>query len=222
MDIIFFAAIAFYIFFKFSKELGKIDEDEKKRIEEKLFQKSSSFFGQKKESAENSQQIIEIKNQAEEKILENLSQEVRQNFLTILRSVNITAEFFINGAKSAFEIVVKSFAEEDLQSLKFLLSDKIFEGFQFAINERKSKNQKLISNIISIEKSEINSAMMIGNIASISVKFTTKQINYIINEQNQIIEGSKDLVVQLNDIWTFKKDITNQDPNWLIISTNFS
>ena len=30
VDIIIFAAIAFYIFFKLNKQLGKIDEDEKK------------------------------------------------------------------------------------------------------------------------------------------------------------------------------------------------
>ena len=38
MDILFFAALAFYIFFKLSKHLGRIDEEEKQQIEARLEQ----------------------------------------------------------------------------------------------------------------------------------------------------------------------------------------
>jgi len=35
-----------------------------------------------------------------------------------------------------------------------------------------------------------------------------------------VIEGSKTEIVQVNDIWTFKKDLTSSNPNWVIIATN--
>ena len=220
MDIIFFALLAFYVFFKLNKELGKIDEDQVKQMEEKL--SKAGFFGGfgSRKSDDAKQQIIEIKNQIEETIPQNLDEDTKQNLLTILRSCNITTDFFLDGAKAAFEIVIKAFSNDDLASLKGLLSEKIYEGFESVINSRKEKNINLTTNIISIDQAEIFSAMMIGNIASVSVRFVSRQINYVADADGNVIEGKKDEIFQLTDVWTFKKDVTSNNPNWSIISTN--
>lgn len=228
MDIIFFAAVAFYIFFKLFKQFGRIDEEEKKQIEEKLALKRKEILAMQSQvmkqlqqkaiplsSAENPSQ-----NQAEKSILDSLDESTKQNFLKILQSANITAEFFVNGAKSAFEMVLKAFAKGDLESLKFLLSEKISQGFTAAINQRQAQEKILTTNLISIEKTEIISALIIDNFASIAVKFISQQINYISDKNGQIIEGRKDEITQLTDIWTFKKEITSPDPNWVVCATS--
>jgi predicted lipid-binding transport protein (Tim44 family) len=226
MDIIFFAALAFYLFFRLNKQLGRVDEEEKKQVEVKAIKKRAEILAIKPVIAKQHQDMSpglpdsEAKNQAEEQILSSLEEPIRQNLVAVLQSCKISADFFINGAKSAFEMILKAFASADYNTLKFLLSDKIYQGFEAAVNHRKSQEHTLITNLISIEKAEIISAMMLGNFASIAVRISSQQINYITDKDGQIIEGKKDEINNLTDIWTFKKDITSKNPNWVVSATS--
>ncbi|OFW80929.1 MAG: hypothetical protein A2887_03940 [Alphaproteobacteria bacterium RIFCSPLOWO2_01_FULL_40_26] len=230
MDIIFFAALAFYIFFKLSKHLGRIDDEEKKQIEIKIAKQKAAMFAAVQQAVQQNvaapEKVVGAASTAEKKktvddeILETLDAATRENLTGILQRTNMTAEFFLQGAKSAFEMVIKAFSAGDLEMLKNLLSEKIFSGFETAINQRKEQEKILITNLIAIEKPEIISAMMLENFASITVKFVSKQINYITSKEGQIIEGRKDEISEIVDIWTFKKDVISANPNWLVSSTN--
>jgi len=239
MDILILAAIAFYIFFKLSKHLGKIDEEEKRDIEAKIVQRKAEMLKVQQQILNQAQETLqkETKQQqqqekvvgqtstkdkiltSEEKLLASLNEATRQNLLPILQRCNMSAEFFLEGAKSAFEMVLKSFAEGNVEVLKSLLSEKIYQGFETAINSRKVEEKTLTTNLIAIVDAKITSAMMIENTASINVQFVSKQINYISNKAGEIVEGRKDEISEITDIWTFKKDITSPNPNWLVSST---
>jgi predicted lipid-binding transport protein (Tim44 family) len=221
MEILIFAIIAIGIFYKLHKQLGKIDEEEKKTIESKvsLMKKMQDEFVKKAPIKDSqAQKLIGQSSTVQE--LENVDQATKQNLQAIFSTCNINYEFFINGAKSAFEMVLKSFSGGDVSTLKMLLADKIFQGFQKAIDQRNVEQNKLITNLISIEKSEIISAMTLENNASIVIKFVSKQINYICDKEEKIIEGKKDEINEITDIWTFKKDLTSPNPNWIINSTS--
>ena len=152
--------------------------------------------------------------------LENLDEATKQNLEAIFASCNISYEFFINGAKMAFEMIINAFSKDDSETLKNLLSEKIFQGFSLAIEERKTNEKKLTTNLISIDKVEILSAMLIENQASIVVKIISKQINYISDKEQVIIEGKKDEISEITDLWTFKKDIKSSNPNWFVSATS--
>lgn len=223
MDIIFFAAVAFFVFYKLSKQLGKIDEEEKKSINDRVAQRKEEMrIIQEKlqQRAGQTAQEIEVQDKASEKILETLDEKNRAQFLEILQSAKISAEFFLNGAKSAFEMIIKAFAASDLDTLKMLLAPKIYEGFESAINKRKSEEKTLNTNIIAIEKVEIVSVMKVDNTASVAVRFVSKQINYVTGKNGEITEGRKDAIAHLTDVWTFKKDLASQDPNWVVTATS--
>lgn len=224
MDIIFFAAIALYIFFRLNKQLGKIDEDEKRQIQEKIAKKreeilaiQNKIFEQKPQNPSN---IVEDK--ASQKIIESLDEKTKENFIDILQKCRISAEFFINGAKSAFEMILKAFADGDLEVLKFLLSDKIYQGFEAAIAQRKLAEKTLITNLIAVEKVEILSAILIDNTASVTVKFVSKQINYMLDKENNVADGAKSDIAEIIDIWTFKKDVTSANPSWIVSATQIN
>jgi len=222
MDIIFFAAIAFFIFYKLNKQLGKVDEEEKKNIELKIVAAREKILEAQqviKQQKQQSSFAIEADNQVSEKILNSLDAPTKEIFNNILNRTNISAEFFVNGVKSAFEMIIKAFASADLETLKFLLSDKIFKGFESSIIQRKLAEKTLITNLISIEKAEIISALIFENNASVAIKIVSKQINYIIDSKGQTVEGKKDEINEITDIWTFKKDINSANPNWVVSAT---
>jgi predicted lipid-binding transport protein (Tim44 family) len=228
VDIIFFAVIALYIFFRLHKELGKVDEDEKRNAKEKLAEKISfkskeiskiqKEITQKIQKAVNkTQEVLE----KEEESIKNLSSEAKEEINKILNQANINLDFFLKGAKAAFEMTLKAFSQKDKKNLKFLLSEKIYENFAKSISDREEKSQNLITNIISIEEAEIVNANLKKNIATITVKFTSKQINYVTDQNDNVVDGKKDLISQAVDSWTFKKDLKNENPNWTIIATNY-
>jgi len=62
--------------------------------------------------------------------------------------------------------------------------------------------------------------MLIENQASIVVKIISKQINYIADKEQKIIEGTKEEIAEITDIWTFKKDVKSPNPNWLVSATS--
>lgn len=223
MDIIFFAAVSIFIFLKLRSELGKISDEEKTKITEKIKADREKIIAIQSQITEATSKIIEQsleqQNQANEKVLSNLAEPIKQTLIQILQRCNITAEFFINGTKSCFEMIIKAFATKDLETLKFLLSDKIYAGFESAISKRDAEEKNLCSNLIAIEKTEIINAAIVENQALVTVKFTSKQINYFTNKADQIIEGRKDEIAEMHDIWTFKKDLNSTNPNWVVSQT---
>ena len=224
MDILIFAIIAIVIFYKLNKQLGKIDEEEKRNIEDKVsLMRRMQDELLKKNNSNNQTQPLQQKLIGQSSTiqgLENVDEATKQNLEAIFASCNISYEFFINGAKSAFEMILKAFSDGDISTLKMLLSDKIFSAFQKALDQRNIEQKKLTTNLIAIEKVEIISAITLENNASIVIKFVTKQINYICDKDEKVLEGKKDEINQITDIWTFKKDLTIADPNWIINATS--
>ena len=224
MDILFLAALTFYIFFKLSKHLGRIDEDEKKQIEEKITlmkaaQEKVQDIVKNQEKLVGSASTNKATNISDELAVADLDDSAKSNLKQILSACNIDLGFFLGGAKSAFEMIIKSFASGDLQTLKMLLSEKLYAGFESAVNMRKTQDQTLTTNLISIDKSQITSANLEGNIALIEIQFTSQQINYVTSKDGEVIDGSKNEISEITDIWTFKKDITDSNPNWTISAT---
>ncbi len=238
MDIIILAAITCFIFLKLKKHLGQIDEVEKQQIEERVAKRKAEIFAiqnqvldkkdammrcinpatnpDSKDKAHTQMQVIDSEEQA---ILDSLDDSTKQNFLSILQSCKIDAKFFINGARSAFEMVLKAFAEGDLETLKLLLSVKIYQGFEGVVNQRKANSEALVTNLIAIEKSEIISASSLASLASITVRFTSKQINYLSNGAGEITQGVKNEIKEVSDVWTFMRDVSSTSPNWFVSAT---
>jgi predicted lipid-binding transport protein (Tim44 family) len=40
------------------------------------------------------------------------------------------------------------------------------------------------------------------------------------NSQGDVVAGSLSDAVQTHDLWTFRRDLSTHDPNWLLIETD--
>lgn len=134
---------------------------------------------------------------------------------------SFTKNLFINNAKTAFEVIVKSFANGDIKTLKTLLEPKIYKGFSDNIKTRQEDGLTTISDFIGFEEVEIVEANIDkkNNLASITVKFVTEQVNLIKNKDDEYVEGDPNYIQTITDIWTFTKSINNPNPVWLLGKT---
>jgi predicted lipid-binding transport protein (Tim44 family) len=126
---------------------------------------------------------------------------------------------FIEGARSAFEIIVGGFAKGDKAVLRPLLSDDVFRGFAAAIDERVAAREALETRIEQLDSVDIVQADLEGRTAQITLRLVSHQINVTRAMDGSIVDGDPEKPVEKADYWTFARDTQSSDPNWVLIAT---
>lgn len=126
---------------------------------------------------------------------------------------------FLDGAKSAYEMIITAFARGDRQTLRGLLSKEVFDSFSQALSEREAQGNRVDTTFVSIDKADITDVQVRGKMLQVAVSFTSKLITATFDRNGAVIDGNPDKVVDVGDLWTFAHDISSRDPNWALIGT---
>ena len=126
---------------------------------------------------------------------------------------------FLKGAKSAYEMIVTSFAEGDKNVLKPLLNKEIFQNFSDEIDYRKKENVKSELTFVGIKSATIKNFEKKDNLYIFTVDFVSEIITCKKDKNNKVIEGNPDIIKTVNDIWKFSKNMWSNNPNWYLVET---
>ena len=126
---------------------------------------------------------------------------------------------FLKGAQIAYETIVTNFSKGKLKDIKSLLALNVYEQFNIALDERKSKNYSSETTFIGINSAEIKQHKQNKNMLEVTVEFVSEIISCIKDKENKIISGDPEKVKKVNDSWKFAKDSRSTNPNWLLIDT---
>ncbi len=128
---------------------------------------------------------------------------------------------FTEGARGAYEIILMSFAQGDRRTLKDLLSPEVFNGFSAAIDDRESRNERVESTFVGIDKADIVDAAFNekDKLAEVTIRFKGQLITATRDSENRIVDGDPTAVSDLTDIWTFARVTGKDDPNWKLVAT---
>ena len=126
---------------------------------------------------------------------------------------------FLNGAKSAYEMIVTSFAKGDKNVLKPLLNKEIFQNFSDEIDYRKKENVKSELTFVGIKSATIKNFEKKDNLYIFTVDFVSEIITCKKDKNNKVIEGNPDIIKTVNDIWKFSKNMWSNNPNWYLVET---
>lgn len=125
---------------------------------------------------------------------------------------------FLNGAEGAFRMVVQAFAAGDRQTLRDLLSDDSFAGFDQAITARETAGETQRTELRAINEMAIEEAELRGTVADITVRIVSDQVNLITARDGSISAGAE-AVTEITDLWTFQRDTRASDPTWKLVGT---
>ncbi|WP_273759795.1 Tim44/TimA family putative adaptor protein [Bartonella sp. ML70XJBT.G] len=141
--------------------------------------------------------------------------------LRALRKIDshFSPQFFIKGARVAYEMIVTAFARGDRDQLKRLLSQNVFESFCAAIEKRENNNEKVQFTFVGINKIEFVSAAIQDKDEFITVRIISEMISVTYNGQGERIDGDPDAIVEIRDVWTFVRNSLSSDPNWKLFAT---
>ncbi len=126
---------------------------------------------------------------------------------------------FLDGAEGAFRMIVTAFAAGDRQTLRGLLSDDTYAGFEQAITARETAGETQRTELRAVHEMAIDAADLRGTVADVTVRFVTDQINLTTGRDGEVVTGS-DAVTELTDIWTVQRDLNAGDPTWKLVATH--
>jgi predicted lipid-binding transport protein (Tim44 family) len=129
---------------------------------------------------------------------------------------------FLSGARSAYEMILMAFENGDLNEVEVFLDADVRDAFQQVINTRAEKKLKVVAEFYGIRELSLKSADFDEKtkIAELSVAFTGELSSIVKNEEGEIIEGDAKQVKRQKDTWTFSRDLSSNDPNWLLVATS--
>lgn len=126
---------------------------------------------------------------------------------------------FISGARTAFTMIVESFAKGDTETLKGLLKPSVYAGFETEIERRKAAGETASTTIQRLLAADIANVRIDGKLALVTVDFTSEQLSVTRNAQGEVIDGDPKKPEHVAESWTFERDTASSDPTWFLVST---
>jgi len=130
------------------------------------------------------------------------------------------SDHFVEGARSAYELIITAFAKGDRATLRPLLSDEVYSAFDQVIAARASRNQTVEFTFVGFKEVKIAHALLKGRSAEITLSFATQFISATKDVTGVLVEGDNKTVRDVTDVWTFARDTQARDPNWTLTATS--
>lgn len=127
---------------------------------------------------------------------------------------------FVEGAKSAYKMILEAFWKGDRDTLSWLVEDDVRDSFTAAIDAREAAGETLDNRLISIERAAISEIALDGRMARITVRFDADIAAVTRDKDGNVIAGSLSDAVETHDVWVFSRDLRSDDPNWKLSDTD--
>ena len=216
VEIVILAMIAAFLGFRLYSVLGQKAEHEEEAIAQRLDRAQREAEEQRPVQQQNAPETP-----MSDRSLDGFTPAIERGLRDIQaadRSFQLLA--FMEGAKSAYEVILEAFWRGDKDELKELCDDDVYRSFVAAIDDREAHGMTLENRLIRIEDSKIHSAMLDGKVARIAIAFVADIASVTRDKDGNVIAGSLDDAIESRDIWTFMRDVRSSDPNWLLDETD--
>lgn len=127
---------------------------------------------------------------------------------------------FLEGAQAAYRMILEAFWKGRQEDLADLVGDDVRASFAAAIAEREAAGHQLDNRLIGIERASIEDAQLDGRTASITVRLEADIAAITRDANGEVVAGSLSDAVATHDLWTFRRNLSSSDPNWLLVETD--
>ena len=203
VDILIFAVIAIFLIMRLRNILGSREGFEQKQDNRPI------------------QPVNQAESAREKKVVPLRPSQLDGTGLEAVRRAdpNFSDDTFMQGAASAFGMVLSAFADSDVTQLRRLLSFELYEEFSESIRLRNKNGDELSIEIISIDDVQLTEGQVVDNIASVTVTFVSTQTRTLTDRDGVVLEEDSMESTELTDIWVFERDTQLDDPNWKLVET---
>jgi len=127
---------------------------------------------------------------------------------------------FVEGAQAAYGMILEAFWKGDKEELKSLCDDDVYESFAEVIDAREKRGEILENQLVRIDSARISAADYRRPVARITVQFDADIAAVVKDKKGNLIGGSLSDAAETHDVWTFSRDLSSANPNWLLDETD--
>lgn len=129
---------------------------------------------------------------------------------------------FLGGARGAYEMIVMGFEKGELDDIRPILADDVYQSFAEVVQQRQDQGLTIQAEFIGMREVKLAGATFDEDTreAEISVRFVAELTSAVKDSAGEIIEGSTTEIKRQRDTWSFARKMGSDDPNWLLVSTD--
>ncbi|MEM9837858.1 MAG: Tim44/TimA family putative adaptor protein [Pseudomonadota bacterium] len=129
---------------------------------------------------------------------------------------------FLQGAASAYEMIVEAYAIGDVQSIKGFVAKDVLESFQAGIEQRTASGHQMALTFVGVETPDVVRSERDGDNFEVELSFRSEQVRATKDAEGNVLDGSEETVITVVDRWVFERPVRSRDPNWTLVATQGS
>jgi predicted lipid-binding transport protein (Tim44 family) len=120
---------------------------------------------------------------------------------------------FLAGAKGAYEMIVKAFAEGDRETLRPLLAAPVMASFETAMGQREAEGRSETVEFFHPPRADLERAeVRDGDLAQLTVRFLAEFRSRTKGPEGEGVDDRRTA-----ELWTFERRLKSRDPNWALV-----
>ncbi|MBN8532421.1 MAG: Tim44 domain-containing protein [Alphaproteobacteria bacterium] len=127
-----------------------------------------------------------------------------------------SAKKFLQGARTAFEMVLEALNKTDKKTLRMLVSEEVYQDFSSVMEHQGEEREE--RTLVSLEDARITEAQLKGTVATLTVSFVSEQIVVVRSRDGTIVRGDPGKIDKVLDQWTFERNLSSSNPNWKLVA----
>lgn len=128
---------------------------------------------------------------------------------------------FLQGARSAYEMILMAFERGDIASVRPFLAPEVFAAFDEVVQTRARQGLTVQAEFAGLRELALADAEFDAKSreAEVSVRFLGELISSARDSAGQVVEGDPKSPRKQRDVWTFGRKMGSKDPNWQLVAT---
>jgi predicted lipid-binding transport protein (Tim44 family) len=128
------------------------------------------------------------------------------------RDASFDPSQFLQGARQAYQLIVKAFSEGDRATLRPLLAPTVMNSFEAAIAERETAGRTESVEFLQPPRADLESVSLVDDLAHAAVRFLAELRHRTKDASGEGVDDRRTA-----EVWTFERNIKNRNPNWTLI-----
>jgi predicted lipid-binding transport protein (Tim44 family) len=128
------------------------------------------------------------------------------------REPSFDLDGFLQGAKGAYEMIVRSFAEGDRETLRGLLAPDVLRSWEGVIADREAQGRTETVEFRHAPRADVDHVDADGRTARIRVRFLAEFRSRTKGPEGEAVDDRRTA-----ELWTFERELGTRDPNWTLV-----
>ena len=118
---------------------------------------------------------------------------------------------FLQGARGAFEMIVRAFAAKDRDALRPLLTTEVYGAFETVMAQREAEGRTETVEFLQPPRADLEDSRVEGDTARLKVRFLAEFRSRSKGPEGEAVDDKRTA-----EVWTFERALASRDPNWTL------